>query len=84
MSSDVLGEKVMLRLKERAEQGRRVGGIPFGYASCWIKEHGKRGLSVARSILEASMLFLTKVMPSAISSSVTPPVMSPRVSLLAI
>ena len=44
MSSDVLGEKVMLRLKERAEQGRRVGGIPFGYASCWIKEHGEKRL----------------------------------------
>ena len=43
-SSDVLGEHVKKGLKERAVQGKRVGGIPFGYASCWTKEHGEKKL----------------------------------------
>ena len=42
--SDNLAEHVKKGLKERAIQGRRVGGIPFGYYSCWTKEHGEKKL----------------------------------------
>ena len=43
-SSDMLAEHVKKGLKERATQGKRVGGIPFGYYSCWTKEHGEKKL----------------------------------------
>ena len=43
-SSDMLAEHVKKGLKERAVQGRRVGGIPFGYKSCWTREHGEKKL----------------------------------------
>ena len=43
-SSDMLAEHVKKGLKERAIQGKRVGGIPFGYISCWAKEHGEKKL----------------------------------------
>ena len=43
-SSDMLAEHVKKGLKERAIQGKRVGGIPFGYHSCWTKEHGEKKL----------------------------------------
>ena len=44
-SSDMLAEHVKKGLKERAVQGRRVGGIPFGYQSCWTREHGEKKLA---------------------------------------
>ena len=43
-SSDMLAEHVKKGLRERAIQGRRIGGIPFGYGSCWSKEHGEKKL----------------------------------------
>ena len=43
-SSDMLAEHVKKGLRERAIQGRRIEGIPFGYGSCWSKEHGEKKL----------------------------------------
>ena len=40
--SDMLGTHVSKGLDERANQGLHTGAIPFGYESCWIKEHGER------------------------------------------
>ena len=42
--SDMLGTHVSKGLDERAHQGLHTGGIPFGYESCWVKEHGERRL----------------------------------------
>ena len=43
--SDMLGTHVSKGLDERANQGLHTGGIPFGYESCWVKEHGERRLT---------------------------------------
>src|ERR687896_80622 len=40
--SDMLATHVKKGITERARQGLHLGGIPFGYASCWIEEHGLR------------------------------------------
>ena len=41
-SSDMLSEHVKKGLQERAMQGLNTGSVPFGYRSCWTKEHGVR------------------------------------------
>ena len=41
-SSDMLSEHVKKGLQERAIQGLNTGSLPFGYRSCWTKEHGER------------------------------------------
>ena len=41
-SSDMLSEHVKKGLKERAVQGLITDSLPFGYRSCWTKEHGER------------------------------------------
>jgi DNA invertase Pin-like site-specific DNA recombinase len=43
--SDMLGTHVSKGLDERAHLGLHTGGIPFGYQSCWVKEHGERKLT---------------------------------------
>ncbi|HZA25415.1 MAG TPA: recombinase family protein, partial [Dehalococcoidia bacterium] len=40
--SDMLATHVKKGISERARQGLHLGGIPFGYESCWIEEHGLR------------------------------------------
>ena len=40
--SDMLGTHVSKGLDQRATLGLHTGGIPFGYQSCWVKEHGER------------------------------------------
>ena len=40
--SDMLGTHVSKGLDQRAIEGLHTGGIPFGYQSCWVKEHGER------------------------------------------
>src|ERR687891_468834 len=40
--SDMLATHVKKGITERARQGLHLGGIPFGYESCWIEEHGLR------------------------------------------
>ena len=40
--SDMLGTHVSKGLDQRATEGLHTGGIPFGYQSCWVKEHGER------------------------------------------
>jgi site-specific DNA recombinase len=40
--SDMLATHVKKGISERARQGLHLGGIPFGYESCWIAEHGLR------------------------------------------
>ncbi len=39
--SESLGKHVQKGIGERAEQGRHLGGIPFGYESCW--NEGEKG-----------------------------------------
>ena len=41
-SSDMLSEHVKKGLGERAKQGLNTGSLPFGYRSCWTREHGER------------------------------------------
>jgi len=43
--SDSLGVHIKKGLGERAEQGRHLGGIPFGYLSCWEGPKGGRLLT---------------------------------------
>ena len=38
--SNMLGTHVSKGLDQRATEGLHTGGIPFGYQSCWVKEHG--------------------------------------------
>jgi site-specific DNA recombinase len=40
--SDMLATHVKKGITERARQGFHLGGIPFGYQSCWKEEHGLR------------------------------------------
>ncbi|MFQ6029037.1 MAG: recombinase family protein [Dehalococcoidia bacterium] len=40
--SDMLSTHVKKGIEERARGGLHLGGIPFGYASCWTKVHGDR------------------------------------------
>src|ERR671919_1302016 len=40
--SDSLATHVSKGLTQRAIQGRHVGGIPFGYASCWESQGAER------------------------------------------
>jgi site-specific DNA recombinase len=40
--SESLSTHVTKGLDQRAFEGRHVGGIPFGYESCWIEEKGNR------------------------------------------
>ena len=40
--SDSLAKHVKKGLDERARQGKRNGGIPYGYESCWVEADGKR------------------------------------------
>ena len=40
--SNMLGTHVSKGLDQRAVEGLHTGGIPFGYQSCWVKEHGER------------------------------------------
>jgi len=40
--SDSLGVHVRKGQDERAQAGKHTGGIPFGYESCYVKEHGVR------------------------------------------
>jgi site-specific DNA recombinase len=40
--SDMLATHVKKGITERARQGFHLGGIPFGYESYWIEEHGLR------------------------------------------
>ena len=40
--SNMLGIHVGKGLDQRAVEGRHTGGLPFGYESCWVKEHGER------------------------------------------
>ena len=40
--SNMLGTHVSKGLDQRATEGLHTGGIPFGYQSCWVKEHGER------------------------------------------
>lgn len=43
--SDSLSTHIKKGLGERAVQGRHLGGIPFGYQSCWEGPKGSRQLS---------------------------------------
>jgi site-specific DNA recombinase len=40
--SGALSNHVSKGMDQRALEGRHVGGIPFGYESCWIEENGER------------------------------------------
>ncbi|MFQ6026165.1 MAG: recombinase family protein [Dehalococcoidia bacterium] len=40
--SDMLSTHVKKGIEERARRGLHLGGIPFGYESCWKKVHGER------------------------------------------
>ena len=40
--SDALGNHVKKGQSQRAHEGKHLGGIPFGYESCWIEERGER------------------------------------------
>ena len=40
--SDSLATHVSKGLTQRAIQGRHLGGIPFGYASCWESQGAER------------------------------------------
>ena len=40
--SGSLSHHVTKGMDQRAIEGRHVGGIPFGYESCWIEENGER------------------------------------------
>ncbi len=40
--SDSLGTHIKKGISERAHQGRHLGGIPFGYQSCWQGPKGDR------------------------------------------
>ena len=40
--SNMLGTHVSKSLDQRALEGKHTGGLPFGYESCWTKEHGER------------------------------------------
>ena len=40
--SDSLGTHIKKGISERAHQGRHLGGIPFGYQSCWEGPKGDR------------------------------------------
>ena len=42
--SDALATHVSKGMSQRAEEGKHVGGIPFGYESCWIKENGAKSM----------------------------------------
>ena len=43
--SDMLGTHIKKGVSERAIQGKHLGGIPFGYQSCWEGPKGGRQLS---------------------------------------
>ena len=43
--SDSLSTHIKKGLGERAHKGRHLGGIPFGYHSCWEGPKGSRQLS---------------------------------------
>jgi site-specific DNA recombinase len=40
--SESLGTHVKKGQSQRAFEGKHIGGIPFGYESCWIEENGER------------------------------------------
>ena len=40
--SDMLATHVKKGIDERARQGLHLGGIPFGYESCWERENGEK------------------------------------------
>ena len=40
--SDQLGVHVKKGQSQRAHEGKHLGGIPFGYQSCWINKGGER------------------------------------------
>lgn len=40
--SESLSNHVTKGMDQRAFEGRHVGGIPFGYQSCWMEEKGNR------------------------------------------
>ena len=40
--SESLSNHVTKGMGQRAFEGRHVGGIPFGYQSCWLEEKGSR------------------------------------------
>ena len=42
--SDALATHVSKGLGQRAAEGKHVGGIPFGYESCWLKDNGTKRL----------------------------------------
>jgi DNA invertase Pin-like site-specific DNA recombinase len=43
--SESLATHVKKGQEQRAREGRHTGGIPFGYASCWVKTEGRRELA---------------------------------------
>ena len=43
--SEALSTHVKKGVGERARQGLHLGGIPFGYESCWIETRGERKLA---------------------------------------
>jgi DNA invertase Pin-like site-specific DNA recombinase len=43
--SESLATHVRKGQEQRAREGRHTGGIPFGYASCWVKTEGRRELA---------------------------------------
>ncbi len=40
--SDSLANHVKKGQSQRAHEGKHLGGIPFGYESCWVEEKGER------------------------------------------
>ncbi len=42
--SESLGTHIRKGQSERALQGKHLGGLPFGYESCWTREKGNRSL----------------------------------------
>ena len=40
--SGSLAHHVSKGIAQRAYEGKHTGGIPFGYESCWINEHGEK------------------------------------------
>ncbi|MCH8346817.1 MAG: recombinase family protein, partial [Chloroflexi bacterium] len=40
--SDSLSKHVQKGQDQRAHEGKHLGGLPFGYESCWVEERGER------------------------------------------
>lgn len=70
--SDSLSTHIKKGLGERAHQGRHLGGIPFGYQSCWEGPKGSRQLTCTRSTQAECIRWIWNLRRSRNYSDATP------------